>query len=161
MQILDNGIQFDNGDIEFFWFKLLLNSGRQIYRAAAFEELVVISVDKQEPEDWNLLGKQQAALRGLYNANVDFIFSASGIFRPRHIGVVQYYGAAGNGDTLEEAGEKATDGLEGVLSALLNNQQSRTRPPQKKWIEWCKHFLLRFLRTLLPQLIFCRRLTLP
>lgn len=58
MQILDNGIRFQAGEIQYFWFKLLLNTGQRVYRAAAFHELSVLSLDKQEPEDWNMLGKQ-------------------------------------------------------------------------------------------------------
>ena len=41
-------------------------------------------------DDPDLLGKQWAALRGLYNGNVDFLYTVAGIFAPTHIGVAQF-----------------------------------------------------------------------
>jgi len=141
MQILDNGIQLNNGDIQHLWFKILDNRGALRYRAVAFRELTSLALDKTEPEDWNMLGKQTTALRGLYSAHVDFVYSAMGIFKPQRVGIIQYYGAAGDGSTVEEAGTQATEGLTAVISSLANFQQSQTRSPQKRWLEWYLEFI--------------------
>ncbi|MEA2008396.1 MAG: ATP-binding protein, partial [Chloroflexota bacterium] len=141
MQILDNGIQFKDGEIYYLWFKILDDSGLQRCRAVAFRELRSLALDKTEPEDWNMVGKQQSALRGLYSSQTDFVYSAMGIFKPKRVGVIQYYGAAGNGSTTAEAGAQAREGLTAVMSSLANFQQSQTRAPQKHWIEWYLEFI--------------------
>ncbi len=141
MQILDNGIKFSEGKIQYLWFKISDDVGVQRCRAVALCELTGLALDKSEPEDWNMLGKQATALRGLYNSGVNFVYSAMGIFKPQRVGVIQYYGAAGDGGTVEEAGIQALSGLTAVLGSLANYQQSQTRAPQKQWIEWYLEFI--------------------
>ena len=109
MEILDNGLQIKNDVLEYAWFKISAEQG-QYYRCVALRELAALPVDCLE--DYNLLGKQWGAVRGLYNAGVNFVYTASGIFHPDHVGIVQFYGTAADGETLEAAG---TQGLRSPL----------------------------------------------
>jgi hypothetical protein len=140
MEILDNGLQIENDVLEYAWYRLGTEQG-EYYRCVALGELAALPVDSLE--DYNLLGKQWGAVRGLYNAGVNFIYAASGIFSPEHIGVVQFYGAAVDGGTLEEAGHKVKEHPSAVLAVLANFTQSRTRPPNLRWVRWYIDFVTR------------------
>ena len=146
MEILDNGLQIKNDVLEYAWYKLSTEQG-MYYRCVALRELAALPVDSLE--DYNLLGKQWGAVRGLYNAGVNFIYTASGIFTPEHIGVVQFYGAAVDGETLEKAAHKVTDHISAVLAVLANFTQSRTRPPDLRWVRWYIDFVTRRSRNVL------------
>ena len=141
MQILDNGIQLEKGNFRYLWFKIRDDLGLVRYRAIALRELTTIALDRDEPDDFNVLGKQQAALRGLYNAGVDFVYAAAGIFKPDHVGVVQFYGAAGDGLSLADAASQADRHIGAVIGVLSNYQQSQTRTPLSRWIEWYLEFV--------------------
>ena len=143
MQILDNGIQLESGEFRHLWFKIKDDLGLVRYRAIALRELTAIALDRDEPDDFNVLGKQQAALRGLYNAGVDFVYAAAGIFKPDHVGVVQFYGAAGDGLNLADAAHQAERHVGAVIGVLSNYQQSQTRSPLTRWIEWYLEFVTR------------------
>ena len=88
MQILNNGLQVAGGDFEYLWLHLQDDLGAHHYRAIALRELTVLSIDDTEIEDYNIFGRQWSVVRGLYNAHVDFVYTAAGIFTPQHIGVV-------------------------------------------------------------------------
>ncbi len=148
MQILDNGIQLDNGNFRHLWFHIQDEFGDVRYRVVTFRELSVIALDRGELEDFNVYGKQVNALRGLYNANVDFVYTAAGIFKPEHVGVVQLYGAAGDAVTLAEAANEAEQNLAAVVGVLANLQQSKTRHPHLTWIEWYLDFVTRRARNI-------------
>jgi hypothetical protein len=140
MEILDNGLQIENDVLQYAWYRLGTDQGEH-YRCVALRELASLPVDSAE--DYNLLGKQWGAVRGLYNAGVNFIYTASGIFTPEHIGVVQFYGAAVDGDTREAAAQKVTEHISAVLAVLANFTQSRTRPPDLRWVRWYIDFVTR------------------
>ena len=91
VQVLDNGLYAPDGVLQYAWFHLATPDGER-FRCIALRELSSIPIAVRE--DYDLLGKQWAAVRGLYNAGVHFLYSAAGIFTPEHIGIVQYYGAA-------------------------------------------------------------------
>jgi hypothetical protein len=82
MEILDNGLQIENDVLEYAWYNLSTEQGTY-YRCVALRELAALPVDSLE--DYNLLGKQWGAVRGLYNAGVNFIYAASGIFSPEAV----------------------------------------------------------------------------
>ncbi len=63
----------------------------------------------------------------VYNAGVDYIYTALGIFHPEHIGIVQLYGAAGEGASRETAAAMALEGVAAVQAALANFPQSQTQ----------------------------------
>jgi hypothetical protein len=140
MEILDNGLQIENDELEYAWYKLASSQG-VYWRCVALRELVALPVDSLE--DYNLLGKQWGAVRGLYNAGVNFVYAASGIFTPEHIGVVQFYGAAVDGATRDEAAGKVKEHICAVLAVLANFTQSRTRPPDLRWVRWYIDFVTR------------------
>ena len=140
MEILDNGLHIENDVLEYAWYKLSTEQG-QYFRCVALRELAALPVDSLE--DYNLLGKQWGAVRGLYNAGVNFIYTASGIFTPEHIGVVQFYGAAVDASTRDEAAHKVKEHLSAVVAVLANFTQSRTRPPDLRWVRWYIDFVTR------------------
>ena len=83
LSILDNGLHIDNG-LRYAWFKLNNLERGNFYRCVALKELAEIPVSVRE--DYNLLGKQWAAVRGLHNAGVNFVYASMGIYDPDHIG---------------------------------------------------------------------------
>lgn len=139
IQVLDNGMHIDQGDLQFLWFRLLDETGRSYYRCVALTELVSIPVAMRE--DYDLLAKQWAAVRGLYNANVDFVYSAAGIFSPEHIGIVQFYGSAAEGSNRDEAARQAIQRLAAVKATLANYPQSKLASPNLTWMEWYIDFI--------------------
>lgn len=138
LTILDNGLSSANGDLHYAWFKLQ-KGGEQFYRCVALRELQVIPVSMRE--DYDLLGKQWAAVRGLHNAGVNFVYTSMGIFDPEHIGIVQYFGAAGEGTTEESAAFKALSGMTTVEAAMANFKQSRLGTPNIDWLKWYLEFV--------------------
>ena len=87
--IRDSGIQTTQGQIDYLWFEIADQStGRAFFRAVALAELAAVPVSVRE--DYDLLQKQWAAVRGLYNAQADYVYTAAGIFTPQHVGVVQF-----------------------------------------------------------------------
>ncbi|MGB9800976.1 MAG: hypothetical protein ACPLUL_12865, partial [Thermanaerothrix sp.] len=72
--------------LRYAWFRLETAEGEK-YRCVALRELASVPYDVREGVD--TLGRQWAALRGLYNAGVDYVYTALGIFHPEHVGVVQ------------------------------------------------------------------------
>lgn len=143
MEILDNGLQMGDGHFQHLWLQVRDDYGTHHYRAIALRELTVLSIDDKEIEDYNILGRQWALVSGLYNAGVDFVYSAAGIFTPSHVGVVQFYGAASNGSTKAEASRLAMGRLGAVEAVLANYQQSQTRSPKMDWMEWYLEFVTR------------------
>jgi len=139
--ILDNGLHIENGVLRYAWC-LLQDNGRRYYRAAAFRELYVLTRDPQsEQSSEGLLGKQWGAVTGLYNAGVNFVYSACGIFTPHHIGIVQMYGAAASGDTLDSAAQRAEKDLAAVEATLAGYAQAKLRPPDLDVMRWYIEFL--------------------
>jgi hypothetical protein len=138
MQILDNGLSIKNGNFQYAWFKIQKDM-EVTYRCVALRELLIIPVSVRE--DYDLLGKQWGALRGLHNAGVSFVYTAMGIYRPEHIGIVQYYGAAGEGISEETAATKAMLGVSSVTAVLANYPQSKLGAPNPDWLKWYLEFI--------------------
>ena len=93
IHVLDNGLEISNGNLQFAWFKLSTQSG-DFFRCVALHELTSIPFDVNNETD--TLGLQWAALKGIYDARVDYIYTAMGIFHPDHIGVVHLLAADGD-----------------------------------------------------------------
>ncbi|MBC8503379.1 MAG: ATP-binding protein, partial [Chloroflexi bacterium] len=125
MNILDNGIEVQDGQFQYLWFRIVDDLGKHRYRAVALRELTALALDDKEIEDYNVWGKQWGAVQGLYNAGVDFVYTAAGIYTPDHVGVVQFYGAASDGDSIEDASRLALRNLNAVEAVLANQQQSK------------------------------------
>ena len=141
VQVLDNGLYAPEGVLQYAWFRLATPDGER-FRCIALRELSSIPIAMRE--DYDLLGKQWAAVRGLYNAGVHFLYSAAGIFTPEHIGIVQYYGAAAEDFSLQEAASHAQTQIAAVIATLAASYpQSITRQPDLKWVEWYVEFITR------------------
>ena len=138
LTILDNGLHVENGGLRYAWFHLH-DGGSEFYRCVALRELQIIPVSVRE--DYDLLGKQWGAVRGLHNAGVNFVYAAAGIYEPSHVGIVQYFGAAGEGFTRDEAATLAQTGASTVEAVLANFPQSRLGDPNPEWFEWYLDFI--------------------
>ena len=138
LSILNNGLNIRDGGLRYAWFEVQKDS-QQFYRCVALRELQVIPVSVRE--DYDLLGKQWAAMRGLHNAGVNFVYAAMGIYDPEYIGIVQYFGAAGEASTEAEAAAKALVGASTVEAVLANYPQSRLGYPNVDWMQWYLDFI--------------------
>lgn len=142
LRIVDNGIESDNGRFRAAWC-LVEEDGRRYYRAAVLRELTAITDDPQNRRQAGegILGKQWAAITGLYNAGVNFVYSALGIFQPDHVGIVQLYGAAVSADSLAAGISRAERDAAAVEATLAGFAQSQLRPPDLDIIRWYVEFL--------------------
>ena len=135
--ILESGIRVREKSSRLY-FRLQTGQGER-WRVIALRELLYLT--KQDRDRDDILGRQWAAVRGLYSAGVNFTFAAGGLFKPRHIGVVQWYGSVGEADTEQEAAEEARCGLEAVQGLLANYPQSRTGDPSPDRLQWYLNFV--------------------
>ncbi len=149
IRVIDNGLHVEEGVLRYAWFRLETPEGEK-YRCVAFRELASVPYDVTRDAD--TLGRQWAALRGVYNAGVDYIYTALGIFHPEHIGIVQLYGAAGEGASRETAAAMALEGVAAVQAALANFPQSQTKAPDLRWIEWYLEFVTKRAKNVLALL---------
>ncbi len=99
----------------------------EIYRVITFQELVYIPTETREDPD--VLGKQWSVIRGLYAAKVDFVYTAMGVYRPQHLGVGQFYGAAAEAHTERMAILEAKERMDSVIATMSNFPHMRLRPP--------------------------------
>ena len=125
--IVDNGFKVHDGRVLYEWLHLADGAGRRFFRAVAFRELTYLPIEMRDDPD--MLGKQWGALRGLYNASADFVYTAMGVFRPQRLGVVQFYGAAAEAETEASAAREALRRMAAVEATLANFPQSRTAAP--------------------------------
>ncbi len=149
IRVVDNGLYIEEGVLRYAWFRLETPEGGK-YRCVAFRELSSVPYDVAHETD--TLGRQWAALRGVYNAGVDYVYTALGIFHPEHVGIVQLYGAAGEGASRETAATMALEGVAAVQAALANFPQSQTRAPDLRWIEWYLEFVSKRAKNILALL---------
>ena len=137
-KILDSGIRVKRNEPRHLYFRLQTEQGER-WRVIALRELLYLT--KQDRDRDDILGRQWAAVRGLYSAGVNFTFAAGGLFKPKHIGVVQWYGSVGEAATEEEATDEAMCGLEAVQGLLANYPQSRTGDPSAERLQWYLNFV--------------------
>lgn len=149
LTIHDNGLRIEHGEFRYAWYKVS-DGGEPYYRCVALKQLDTIPVENRD--DYNLLGKMWGAMRGVYNAGVNFVAASAGIFKPDHVGLVQYFGAAGEGLDEHCAAENALRGMATVEGVMANFQQSRLIPPIEDWMRWYLDFITdrgRFIAALL------------
>ena len=125
--LVDSGLEFDGGKLRYAWFRLREPDGREVYRVVTWKELAYLPIEARQDPD--VLGKQWAALRGLYNGRVDFVYTVLGAFRPVRLGVAQFYGTAAESPVLTTAAEEALARLAAVEAVLANFPHSRLRTP--------------------------------
>lgn len=138
IEILESAIESERGRIRGAWFRIRTPEGER-FRAVALRELAYVPVNQRDDPD--LLGRQWAAIRGLYNAGVDALYVAAGIFSPRRIGIVQFYGAAAEAADREAAFAEAFRRMAAVEATLANFPQSRLRDPDPERLQWLIDFL--------------------
>ncbi len=138
IEILESGVESENGRVKGAWFRIRTPEGER-FRAVALRELAYIPIHQRDDPD--LLGRQWAAVRGLYNAGVDAIYVAAGIFSPRRIGIVQWYGAAAEHGSLEAAFAEALRRQTAVEAVLANFPQARLRDPDPERLGWLVDFI--------------------
>jgi len=97
------------------------------HRVVTLKELAYLPLDARDDPD--VLGKQWAALRGLYQGDVNFIYVAAGFYRPRHIGLVQFYGTSAEGPDPQSALETCRTHMRAVEAVLANFVLSRLESP--------------------------------
>lgn len=147
--ILNNGLHIEDGIFRYAWYHIQDETGSR-YRCVALKQLDTLPVDDRD--DANLLGKMWGAVRGLYDASVNFVAASIGIFQPEHKGVIQFFGAAGEGASRETAAVRALNGLAAVEGVMANFRQSRLVTPDEDWLRWYLEFVAqrgRFISVLL------------
>ncbi|HUI87302.1 MAG TPA: serine-rich protein [Anaerolineales bacterium] len=138
LTIVDNGLSFQDGNLRYAFFEIE-KDGRRFFRCVALKELLTIPAS--EREDYELLSKHHMAVRGLHNAGINFVYAAMGIYSPEHVGIVQYFGAAGEGASQEEAARIALVGAGTVEAVLANFPQTKLGAPHKDWLQWYLDFI--------------------
>ncbi len=96
-------------------------------RVVMLRELAYLPLEAREDPD--ILGKQWAAVRGLYNGDVDFIYIATGMYQPDHIGLVQFYGTAADHPDVSESLALCRKRMRAVEAVLANYVFSRLQDP--------------------------------
>jgi hypothetical protein len=140
LRILNSGLEITGDHLRYLWLHIVAE-GNELYRCVALRELAYLPVETREDPD--VLGKQWAAVRGLYNAGVDFVYTAAGIFTPERVGIAQFYGAAAEGATMETAADKALQCMAAVEAVIANYPQARLTDPALVRVEWILDFLVR------------------
>ena len=108
-------------------FTVADDAGQFRQRAVRLKELAYLPLEAREDPD--ILGKQWAALRGLYHGDVDFIYVAAGLYQPRHVGIVQFYGTSAEAATRAEALAQCAQRMRAVEAVLANFVLSRLADP--------------------------------
>jgi len=121
LQVLGNGLQYeaDSDRLRCMWFHVCEREGGQAYqtfRAVRLMHLSLIPLDARG--DSGSLAKMRTVLRGLYSANTELVYLVAGIYHPRRLGIVQCYGAVGQGETLEEAAQRADESAAALEAAM-------------------------------------------
>lgn len=125
--IEESGLSFGDGNLSHAWFRLCDTRGCSRYRSVSLMELTYLPIETRDDPD--VLGKQWAALRGLYNADVDFLYTAVGVYAPQHLGVVHFYGAAAEATSQQAAADEAQRRMAAVQATLANYPMSRLQQP--------------------------------
>jgi hypothetical protein len=138
LTILDNGLRFTD-TLQYAWFHLQ-KDGQTWYRVVALKELAVIPVAVRE--DYDLMSKTWASLRGLHDAGVNFVFAAAGLYKPSHVGIIQYFGAAAQADGEQAAAVKAMRDVKAIEANLAGGfSQAKLGPPNLDWFRWYLDFV--------------------
>jgi hypothetical protein len=128
-----SSLSFQSGVFHHAHFRLRDERGDERIRAVALKELTYLPIETRDDPD--VLGKQWAALRGLYNAGVDFLYTVSGLFAPAHIGVVQFYGAAAEAGSEGAAVAEVERRMAAVEATLANYPLSRLSAPDGRRVQ--------------------------
>ena len=114
-----------------------VEGGRELDVHKVVKLLVLDYLPREAREQMTLLQKMRKALKGLYEAEVDFLGLVCGIFDP-HLGILQCYGVQGLGESREEALARAESGIGAVEAVMANFEQSRLRPLTVDMADWMR-----------------------
>ncbi|MBC7258722.1 MAG: serine-rich protein [Chloroflexi bacterium] len=129
------------GRLDHLYYDLVERESGERRRRHKVVKLVALDFLAKEAREEVLLVRRTAkALKGLYNAEVDFVYLVAGIFRP-HVGIVQCYGVQGVGGSREEALERAREGAAALDGVMANFEQSRFVPLTMGRAEWLRRAL--------------------
>lgn len=131
--ILDHVLSFEQGRFHHALFLIRDQAGQLLYRAVMLKELTYVPIDMRQ--DTDVMGKQWMAVRGLYNADVDFSYLAFGAFQPTPLGVSQFYGAQAEGHTEHGALREAGRSMAAVEAVLANFPHSRLQDPDLERVQ--------------------------
>lgn len=137
LEVLRSEAAYDaQGHLDHLYFDLIEREGGETLRRHKVVRLVSLDfLPKETREQITLIERMQKALKGLYNAEVDFVHLVAGIFQP-YLGLLQCYGIQGLGASREEAGARASEALAALHGTLANFEQSRFVPLDLARAEW-------------------------
>ena len=137
--------------LEYMWFEVTETEAGQVYHGfRAIRLLMLTYIPLNARGDAGALAKMRTVLRGLYNANVELVYLVAGIYTPKPLGIVQFYGVVGRGETLADAAREAQRGAQSVEAAMAAAYpQIRFAPPSSDIAEWVRDALVDMPHTLL------------
>ena len=126
LRIIDSGLEVQDSKVHYLWSLINTPEG-EVYRCVVLRELAYLPIETRDDPD--VLGKQWAAVRGLYNAGIDYVYLAAGIFTPNYVGVTQFYGAGAEASSKTIAAADALRQYAAVEAVLANYPQIRLTAP--------------------------------
>lgn len=133
LRVLDNGAVYtDDGSLDYLWYHLE-EGGRRYYKAVCLNVLTYLP--RETRETTTLLEKMRKVLKGIYTAQVDFLYLVANVVGGQvdgvdvpSLGIVQVYGVQALAEELDAAVQVARQGLSAVRAAMANFEQSRLEP---------------------------------
>jgi hypothetical protein len=86
------------------------------YRAVRLLHMASIPLNVRG--DQGALARMRTVLRGLYNAGLEIVYLVAGIYHPERLGIVQCYGAIGQGTDRSDAAAQAAHGAASLEAAM-------------------------------------------
>jgi hypothetical protein len=140
LDLLDNEIVIDDqGHLQYFAVEVVEQDAgqtRRVHKVISLYELAFIPIEARKDPD--LLGKMHTVLRGCYDAQIDIMHIIAGMYdTDPPLGIMQFYGAMGAGESRKEALQRALLGTEGLIHTMANFPQIAFRPldiPRTQWL---------------------------
>lgn len=138
LELLEDDLVYTDHHLDHLYFHTReVEGGRELEVHKVVRLLVLDFLPREAREQMTLLQKMRKALKGLYEAEVDFLALVCGIFEP-HLGILQCYGVQGLGEDREEARARASSGIAAVEGVMANFEQSRLRPVTVDMADWMR-----------------------
>ena len=141
LQVADVDLVYTpSGTFDSYYFQLVEREGRQLYTGHKVVKLLALDfVPLEAREQLAILEKMRLGLRGLYNAQVDFVYLVAGMFQPVYLGITQCYGVIGyDAESRAAANEKAECALGSLRATLANFEQSRLKLLSRAEVDWIR-----------------------
>ena len=84
LQILDNGTHIEGDYMWNTWLRIAINR-HKTHRCIVLRKLTYLPIETREDPD--VLGKKWTAVRSLYNAGVDYVYAAAGMYTLVRVGI--------------------------------------------------------------------------